>query len=112
MGDINDGPDFDRFEKQIWQSGIQAHLGSVLDPDNILHSFVDLSDGKGLPSSSFANGSVQLDHIIYTQEFTNGPNGAMVKSGSGRVRSDLVNIMRDGKKRDSDHAPVEMIIQF
>ena len=52
MGDINDGPDFDRYEKQILRSGIEAHIGSVLEPETILHSFVDLSDGKGKPSPS------------------------------------------------------------
>lgn len=112
MGDINDGPDFDRYEKQIFRSGIESLLGSVLDPEKILYSFVDLSDGRGQPSSSFAKGSVQLDHIVYTQSMHYGRALPKVVKSSGSVRSDLVNIKRDGKRRDSDHAPVEVKVRF
>ncbi len=112
MGDINDGPDFDRYEAQILRSGVEAHIGTVLEPERLLHSFVDLSDGKGQPSSSFAKGSVQLDHILYDHEVAHGRGKPRAVKGSGKVRSDLVNIKRDGKKRDSDHAPVEVVIDF
>ncbi len=110
IGDVNDGPDFDRYEKQIWQSGIEAHLGSVLDPDRLLRSFIDLSDGKGQASSSF--GDVQLDHMIFTENLQRGRTSPRVVPNSGRVRSDLVNLNYDGKRRDSDHAPVEVVVRF
>lgn len=108
MGDINDGPDFDKYEKQIFHSGIESLLGTVLDPKKILYSTIDLSDGKGQPSSSFAKGSVQLDHIVYNQSLIDESRSTRIVESSGRIRSDLVNIKRDGKKRDSDHAPVEV----
>jgi endonuclease/exonuclease/phosphatase family metal-dependent hydrolase len=112
MGDINDGPDFDRYEAQILRSGIESLLGSVLDPDKLLRSFVDLSDGKGQPSSSFARGSVQLDHIAYTASMVFGRLLPKIRKGSGAVRSDLVDITRDGKRRDSDHAPIEVKVRL
>lgn len=112
IGDLNDGPDFDHYEKRIYASGIETLLGSVLDPENIYYSAIDLSDGKGEPSSSFADGSIQLDHIVHTQDMFYGRTKPKIVKGSGKVRSDLVNIKRDGKRRDSDHAPVQVEVDF
>ena len=112
LGDINDGPDFDEHEQKIWRSGIESLLGSVLDPDNILHSFVDMSDGKGEPTCSFRGGTIQLDHIVYTPNMRNGQALPKIKKGTGKVRSDLVDLSEDGKNRDSDHAPVEVEVRF
>ena len=111
MGDINDGPDFDEYERKVARSGIEALLGSVLDPKHILFSVVSLADGKGQASSSFQKGKFQLDHIVYTQNMEGSKRPNIVKD-SGIVRSDLVNIKRDGKKRDSDHAPIEVVVDF
>ena len=112
MGDINDGPDFDDYEQKIWRSGIETLLGSVLDPDNILQSFVDLSDGQGEPTSAFRNGTIMLDHIVYTPNMRYGRDLPKIRQNSGRVRSDLVDLSVDGKNRDSDHAPVEVTVRF
>ena len=112
LGDLNDGPDFDHYEKRIYASGIETLLGSVLDPENIYYSAIDLSDGKGEPTSSFADGSIQLDHIVHTQDMFYGSKKPKIVKDSGQVRSDLVNIKRDGKKRDSDHAPVQVTVNF
>lgn len=112
IGDLNDGPDFDDYEKRIYASGIETLLGNVLDPENIYYSAIDLSNGKGEPTSSFANGSVQLDHIVHTQDMFYSRNKPKIVRDSGKVRSDLVNIKRDGKKRDSDHAPVQVEVDF
>ena len=111
MGDINDGPDFDEYERKVARSGIESLLGSVLDPQRILYSFVSLADGKGQPSCSFANGRYQLDHIVYTRNMAASQRPKIVRE-SGKVRSDLVNIKKDGKRRDSDHAPVQVTIDF
>ena len=111
MGDLNDGPDFDEYERKVARSGVETVLGSVLDPDHILFSAISLADGKGQPSCSFQRGSIQLDHIVHTQNMLKSPKPRVVKN-SGKVRSDLVNIKRDGKKRDSDHAPVEIVVSF
>ncbi len=110
-GDINDGPTFDAYERKVARSGIEALLGSVLDPEHILYSAVSLANGKGQASSSFQKGKFQLDHIVYTQNMQGSRRPKIVKE-SGKVRSDLVNIKRDGKKRDSDHAPVEVVVDF
>jgi len=112
LGDINDGPDFDSYEQKIWRSGIESLLGTVLNPDEILQSFVDMSDGKGVPTCSFRDGTIQLDHIVYTPNMRFGRSLPKVKRGSGKVRSDLVDLSDDGKKRDSDHAPVEVVLKF
>lgn len=111
MGDINDGPDFDEYERKVARSGIETLLGSVLDPDNILSSAVSLADGRGEPSCSFQKGRFQLDHLVSTQNMTKSQKPRIVR-GSGQVRSDLVNIKSDGKKRDSDHAPIQATIEF
>jgi len=112
LGDLNDGPDFDHYERRIFASGIETLLGSVLDPQSIYYSAIDMSDGKGEPTSSFADGSVQLDHVVHTQDMFYGRTKPKIVKNSGKVRSDLVNIKRDGKKRDSDHAPVQVEVDF
>ena len=110
MGDFNDHIHFDDYEKIILRSGIESFLGTVLDPERILYSAIDLSDGKGQPTSPFGGG-VQLDHIIYTQSMVRGSGGARIVKDSGEVRDDLVDINSDGKNRDSDHAPVAVRIR-
>ncbi len=110
MGDINDGPDLDEYESRIARSGVEAFIGSVLDPDRILLSFNDLSNGVGEATTPFGGG-VQLDHMLYTQNMRPHSKGKPnVRDGAGRVRSDLVDIEHDGKSRDSDHAPVELVL--
>ena len=111
MGDINDGPNFDEYERKVARSGVEALLGSVLDPKHILYSAVSLADGKGQASCSFQKGKFQLDHIVYTQNMQDSARPNVVKD-SGKVRSDLVNVKRDGKTRDSDHAPIEVVVDF
>lgn len=109
MGDVNDGPYFDRYEAKISYSGVEAHIGSVLDADRVLHSFVPLIDG-GSRSSSF--GDVQLDHMLMSGNLAFGRLKPKLLRGSGAVRSDLVDLDEDGKRRDSDHAPVELSLTF
>ena len=107
--DVSDGPYFDKYERKITYSGIEAHIGSVLEPDKVLHSFVSLAGG-GVPSSSF--GPIQLDHMIMSGNLAHGRARPKLVRRSGRVRSDLVDLADDGKWRDSDHAPVELRIDF
>jgi hypothetical protein len=109
MGDINDGPGFDSYEAGLLKSGVEAHIGTVLEPDTILHSFVDLSDGIGTPTHTFKS-PMQIDHMLYPHNMAHGSGKPKVNKNSGRVRSDLVDITKDGKKRDSDHAPIELIV--
>ncbi len=109
MGDFNDHVSFDYYEKIVLRSGIESFIGTVLDPERILYSAINLSDGKGIPTTPFGGG-VQLDHIIYTQSMITARGNAGVVNNSGKVRSDLVPLDNDGKQRDSDHAPVEVLI--
>lgn len=110
MGDINDGPGFDQYEAKILYSGVESLIGSVLDPDRILYSFINLSDG-GLPTTSF-EGAPQLDHMFVTQSMIRNTGFPKLRRDSGRIRSDLVNLKIDGKHRDSDHAPVELLLEI
>jgi len=111
MGDLNDGLELDDYERKLDRGGIEAFLGSVFDPKHILYSAVSLVNGKGEPSSSFESGKHQLDHILFTQNMERGPKPRVV-AGTGDVRDDLVDLKNDGKRRDSDHAPVEVIVDF
>ncbi|GJM43282.1 MAG: hypothetical protein DHS20C21_01240 [Gemmatimonadota bacterium] len=108
IGDINDGPGFDQYEKSLVESGVEAHLGTVLEPETSLHSFTDLSSG-GIPTHPFKP-AAQIDHILYPHNFAHGSTKPKVKKNSGNVRTDLVSIKKNGKDRDSDHCPVEVTV--
>lgn len=106
MGDINDGPGFDRYEATIATSGVEALAGNVFKPDEIYHSFVDLSEG-GIPTTPFS-GAPQLDHVLFSKEMTT-QGGPRIRAGTGKIRSDLVNFdAGSGKEKDSDHTPIEV----
>ena len=111
MGDLNDGLELDDYEKKLDRGAIETFLGSVFDPKHILYSAVSLVNGKGEASSSFERGKHQLDHILFTQNMEGGAKPRVV-DGTGDVRGDLVDLIEDGKKRDSDHAPVEVVVDF
>ena len=106
MGDINDGPGFDEYEKSLVESGVEAHLGTVLVPEEVLHSFTDLSKG-GKPTHPFKP-AAQIDHILYPHNVAHGRTKVRVRKNSGKVRTDLVSIKQNGKNRDSDHCPIEV----
>jgi hypothetical protein len=108
MGDINDGPGFDSTERRLNVSGLESHLGTVLEPDKILYSFNDLSKG-GERTTSFKT-SQQIDHILMTRPMHAGESYPKMVAGSDDVRDDLVDIDKDGKRRDSDHAPIEVLL--
>jgi endonuclease/exonuclease/phosphatase family metal-dependent hydrolase len=108
IGDINDGPGFDEYEKTLVESGVEAHLGTVLDPDHVLRSFVDLSQG-GRPTHPFKP-AAQIDHILYTENAARSSTKVRVRKNSGDVRTDLVSIKKNGKDRDSDHCPIEVTV--
>ncbi len=111
MGDVNDGPSFDRYEARILRSGVEAYIGRVYIPDQVLHSFVDLSDERGVPTTPASWGAPQLDHILFTHALQHGSGLPRVVEGSGRVRSDLVNFSAgSGKATDSDHCPVQVTV--
>lgn len=111
MGDINDGPWFDKYESKVLRSGVEAHIGSVFEPDKVLHSFVDLSNEKGHPTTPFGGGK-QLDHILYTHDLRHGNGNPKIMPSSGKIRDDLVDFNNgSGKSKDSDHCPVEIQVQ-
>ena len=113
MGDINDGPWFDKYESRILRSGVEAHIGRVYVPDTVLHSFVDISDERGVSTTPASWGAPQLDHILYTHSLAHGQDKPRVVHDSGKVRSDLVDFTQgSGKATDSDHIPVEVTVDF
>lgn len=113
MGDINDGPSFDQYEARILRSGLESHIGRVYEPDKVLHSFVDLSDERGISTTPASWGAPQLDHILYSHELAHGESLPRVVEDSGRVRDDLVDFSKgSGKKKDSDHVPVEVRVEL
>ena len=113
MGDINDGPWFDKYEARILRSGVESHIGRVYDPDTVLHSFVDLTDERGISTTPASWGAPQLDHMLYTHSLAHGDAKPRVVTDSGRVRNDLVDFSSgSGKTTDSDHIPVEVRIDL
>ena len=111
MGDLNDGLELDDYERKLDRGAIETFIGSVFDPKYILYSAVSFADGKGEASSSFERGKHQLDHVLFTQNMERGPKPRIV-GGTGDVRGDLVDLIKGGKRRDSDHAPVEVVVDF
>ena len=106
MGDINDGPGFDKYEAKLATSGVEALAGNVFKPDDIYHSFVDLTEG-GVSTTPFS-GAPQLDHILFSRDMTKS-GGPQIKRDTGKIRSDLVDFQGgSGKEKDSDHIPVEI----
>lgn len=113
MGDINDGPWFDKYEVRILRSGVESHIGRVYEPDTVLHSFVDLADERGVSTTPASWGAPQLDHMLYTHSLDHGDTNPLAVPDSGRVRSDLVDFSSgSGKATDSDHIPVEVSINM
>ncbi len=112
MGDINDGPWFDKYEATILRSGVESHIGRVYKPDQVLHSFIDLSNERGTQTTPKSWAAPQLDHMLFTHEMSHGTGLPVVVAGSGRIRNDLVNFSHgSGKTRDSDHCPVELVVE-
>ena len=95
-------------EKALVESGVEAHLGTVLEPETVLHSFTDLAKG-GVPTHPFKP-AAQIDHVLYPHKAAHGSTKVKVRKNSGRVRTDLVSIKKNGKDRDSDHCPVEVTV--
>ena len=108
MGDVNDGPMFDEYEAKIVVSGVESLIGSVFFPDDVYFSINDLSKG-GIPTTPF-KGAPQLDHLLYSRGLA-GSGKPQIKAGTDQVRTDLVDFSKgSGKKKDSDHAPVEVVV--
>ena len=118
MGDMNDGPGLDPFEKMVGTSFVETVMGSVFEPDKILHNSLywmkthDKADvRKQLWTADFPDPIVStpfggkhqvwLDHILVSPDMQSDGNPVRYVKDSGSIgEKDSVA----GKA--SDHYPV------
>lgn len=119
MGDMNDGPGLDPFERMVGNSFVEAVMGSVFEPKRILHnvlSWMVKDNSKELWTTDFpdpivsspfeGNHRVWLDHILLSPDMliTDNPVRYMMSSGRIRAKDDVA-------QKASDHFPVYCTIQ-
>lgn len=118
MGDMNDGPGFDSFERMIGKSFVETTMGSVFEPDKVFHNALwwmsaDSKLKDDLWTVSFQDPIVSnplgfkhrvwIDHILLSPDMLNANTNNQVRyvANSGRVGD---------KDKDSwsasDHIPV------
>ena len=113
MGDMNDEPGFDEYQKMMGASSIETLMGSIFEPARILHNtlwYLTKTDhNKELWTTEFpdqivanrANHRVWLDHILISPDmlFPDSKLRYITKSG-GIGKKDKIS------KEASDHFPV------
>jgi len=116
MGDMNDGPGLDAFEKTIGSSFVETAMGSIFEPDQILHNVLhwmakhrrkkvqnDLwtAEFRDPIVSSRGKHRVWLDHILLSPDLLSPGGKVRYVEGSGRIgEKDAAG------KEASDHFPV------
>lgn len=118
MGDINDGPGFDFYEKRFGRSAMEIIMGDLWAPDRILRNYVGRPVWKKrgwTPSSCdfrdpFTGDRVNalIDHIMASEHFK--PKGA--KPGQVWNPNEVATLSAKKKTYDeaSDHYPVTLDI--
>lgn len=123
MGDMNDGPGLDPFEKMVGNSFVETTMGSVFEPHKILHNalcWMAQASSKKIkdqlwttdfpdPIVSVPFGGkhrVWLDHILLSQDTLTANNPIRYIMNSGRI-GEKNQIAR----KASDHYPVYCTIQ-
>jgi len=114
MGDFNDSPGLDSYEKQIGISALETLMGSVFEPDRIFHNVFshwrkDPDLARKLFSSSFIDPivcnsqprRVWLDHILLSPHFR-----SRQEDMSHVVESSMIYNDSSKAKMASDHFPV------
>ncbi|MBT4288543.1 MAG: hypothetical protein HOD92_14545 [Deltaproteobacteria bacterium] len=113
MGDFNDEPGMDSYEKMLGASSIETVMGSVFEPDKILHNTIwhlsKKNRNKDLWTTEYPDLIVQnfglhkawLDHIFISQNLLNESAKFQYVMNSGNI------ILKDvNAKRASDHYAV------
>ena len=121
MGDLNDGPGKEFFEKQYIFFDLLSNLqGDVFEAERFLnHALFDFEDDLrwSVHFDDFIdenrNPQILLDHILFTQGLVDGSLPIIIESKSGYVEHeihDLINASNPKYANTSDHKPVSVII--
>jgi len=121
MGDLNDGPGKEYFEKQYLFFDLLSNLqGDVFSAERFLnHALFDFEDDLRWTVNfkdfidKDRNPKILLDHILFTQSMVDGSLPIIIESKSGYVEHeihDLINANNPKYARTSDHKPVSVMI--
>lgn len=108
MGDFNDGPGFDQYERRFGRTGIEIVIGDLFQPGKILRSAYGRPtwDGEGWDpyTARFYNDwgvdEVPIDYVLATEDLT---------TGRGQVwNTDEHPDLSTSLEIASDHFPVSM----
>lgn len=113
MGDVNDEPGLDHFEKILGASAVETITGSIYFPKKILHNtlwhYMESGRQKELWTTEYPDRIVKnlnmhqawLDHIFVSPAMLNENNGIHLVKNSGAIGSKT-----DLAKAASDHFPI------
>jgi hypothetical protein len=124
LGDLNDGPGLDYFEKRYLAHNVTDILvGSAFKPEYVFtHAQHDVAPAQRFTAvfddfvTNEENKQLLLDHILLSPGF-NLPAGLRRVSGSGTIHHTeyVEQVVNNGARREdrpSDHRPVSVMIQF
>ena len=121
MGDLNDGPGKEFFEKQYIFFDLLSNLqGNVFEAERFLnHALFDFEDNLRWSVNfqdfidEFRDPHILLDHILFTQSLVDGSLPIIIESKAGYVEHeihDLINANNPKYANTSDHKPVSVVI--
>ena len=121
MGDLNDGPGKEFFEKQYIFFDLLSNLqGDVFSAERFLnHALFDFDDHLrwSVYFEDFIDPGrdpkILLDHILFTQGLVNGSLPIIIESKAGLIEHeihDLINASNPKYAETSDHKPVSVVI--
>ena len=116
MGDMNDGPGLDPFERMMGRSFVETVMGSIYNPGEIFHNVLwwmseNAGSRKDLWTADFPDPIVAsplgyrhrvwLDHILVSPDMLSSDNKVRYVTGSGKIGAKNRN-----SREASDHYPV------
>jgi endonuclease/exonuclease/phosphatase family metal-dependent hydrolase len=114
MGDFNDEPGQDNYERLIGESSIETVMGNVFEPERILHNALwhKARSGKGIWTATYPDMIVAnleqhrawLDHILVSPGMLREDAAIRYVRNSGEVGEPSAST--DGAKPISDHLPI------
>lgn len=118
MGDINDGPGFDFYEKRFGRSAVEIIMGDLWNPRGVLNNHIgrpkwgrfgwEPSSARFQDTFTHDMVNVIIDHIMASQQITPlNPDAAKVWNPYADRQSDAV---KKRYKVASDHFPVTLDI--
>ncbi len=119
MGDVNDEPGLDHFQKIVGASTVETIMGNVFHPEKILHNtlwhYKDSGNVKDLWTteypdpivSNFSKHRAWLDHIFVSPNMISDNNDVKLVMNSGTIapKTDLASMA-------SDHFPIYCDIEL